>query len=215
MTKKSNNSSNNDLKIIIFNSPPRTGKDEAVDHILNQSNTSDSFYSVHKRQFKDCLFNLTSALYGITVEEFLENYNDAHEESKTGWNKDLNQFKIESKYKTLSLSQRTSLIHTSENIIKPIFGKQAFGSALVQSLPENGLVLISDGGFPEEIEPLIDHVSAENILIVQIERDGCTYDGDSRNYLNMSNIKTEKIINNGTLDEFHSNVDSIIKDWLN
>ena len=108
----------------------------------------------------------------------------------------------------------------SENIIKPVFGKDAFGKALVSSLPESGIVFISDGGFPEEVQPLIDHVGEDNLLIVRIHKQGATFEGDSRKYLNQDMFPDNEVYfsdvqNESTLQEFLTKVKYHVGYWYN
>lgn len=217
----------NSLKVVIFNSPPRLGKGEAAKHMISITNTVDCFYTAHHREFKDSLFKLVSSMYGITVEEFLVGYDLKHEYSETGWYKDYKQFGISSgldRYcedKIKHLSQRDSLIHMSENIIKPVFGEDAFGKALVESLPSTGIVFVSDGGFSEELKPILDKVGAENTLVVRIHRKGVGFDGDSRSYLKeddfeeYNNLVMKDINNDSSLEEFLQEVEKVVCGWVN
>lgn len=214
------------LKVVIFNSPPRLGKGVAAKDMIEQTNTEDTLFTAHHREFKDSLFELTAAMYGISVEDFLKDYDAPCEGSPTGWVKDLNTASINfvgsvpDDDNKISLSQRSSLIHMSENIIKPVFGKDAFGKALVESLPESGIVFISDGGFKEEVQPVIDYVGEENLLIVRINREGVGFEGDSRRYLTEDDFPNNSvniidIRNDDTLESFLQNVRTTIKEWLN
>ena len=90
------------------------------------------------------------------------------------------------------------------------------------------------GGFVEELEPIIEKVGAENIVIVQLTREGCDYSSDSRKYFNgrlinewtvgsktaidkayvlkeEMNIKTYRVHNNGSLHNLHDALDQILR----
>jgi N-glycosylase/DNA lyase len=56
---------------------------------------------------------------------------------------------------------------------------------------------VADGGFVEELEPLIEKVGSDNIVIVQLTREGHDYSTDSRRYFN-GNIIKEVTINYAT-----------------
>ncbi len=204
------------LKVVLFNSPPRLGKGVASKHMCGLINTEETFFTAHTREFKDKLFELTASMLDLEVEDFLHRYDSKNMGSPTGWHKDMKQFDING---TL-LSQRECLIHMSENIIKPVFGKDSFGKALVESLPSEGIVFISDGGFAEEVQPLIDYVGEDNLLIVRIRREGVTFDGDSRTYLHKgmfpdNTVKFTDIENNGTLEQFLNDVSYKVGFWHN
>ena len=86
-----------------------------------------------------------------------------------------------------------------------------------------------------KLEPLIEKVGAENIIIVQLTREGCDYSTDSRKYFNgnlikeitinhttaidtayvleeETNVKTYRIHNNGSVRNFHYNIEQITAD---
>jgi hypothetical protein len=212
------------LKVVVFNSPPRLGKGEAAKRMIEVTNTDDTFFTAHHREFKDSLFKLVSAMYGISVEQFLEGYDSPCEGSPTGWLKDLDTASIRFVGEAPcddtdeSYSQRGSLIHMSENIIKPVFGKDAFGKAMVASLPESGVVFISDGGFFDELVPVINHVGEDNVFVVRIHRDGVGFEGDSRGYLtdeelNSRYVQFSDVNNNDTLEEFLVDIEKSVFSW--
>jgi hypothetical protein len=124
------------------------------------------------------------------------------------------------------MSRREAMIYVSEVITKPAFGKDVFGVAVASKIEDGVDYAISDGGFEEELVPLINRVRAENILLVQLTRNGCDYSSDSRRYFNgrlekeyviretteidsehvLSHkfpIRTYRVHNNGSLEEFH------------
>lgn len=213
-----------DLKAIIFNAPPRTGKDVASEHLIKILNEKQPNVA-HHRTFKHGLIKLCASLYGMTVEEFLEGYDAKSPFSETGWHKDNMCMGIASKEDRHGdlvfkrYSQRSSLIHISENVIKPVFGKDAFGKALVESLPEEGIVVISDcGGFVDEIKPVVENIKQENVLFIRIHREDMDFSDDSRSYFDVSKINDKievfDVDNNGTLEDFIENVENIVKNWL-
>lgn len=78
---------------------------------------------------------------------------------------------------------REALIHVSEDIIKPLRGKDYFGKALANRILDlnlaNKLILVPDGGFTEEVEQLND---IARLLVVRLYGRG-TFANDSRDYL--------------------------------
>ena len=125
------------------------------------------------------------------------------------------------------MSRREAMIHVSEDIMKPKEGLDYFGRLVAEEVEEGLQYAIADGGFIEELEPLIEKVGAENIIIVQLTREGCDYSTDSRKYFNgnlikeitinhttaidtayvleeETNVKTYRIHNNGSVRNFHS-----------
>lgn len=173
-------------KVIIFNAPPKVGKGVAAEAGI--AYLQSIWKKAQHKSFKTPLIELTARFLGITVEEFLEDYDKTSKEvygqygldlpSDGGWWKDVKLYTIYEK----EYSKREALIHVSENVMKPVYGKSVFGVALANSL-EDGYNLISDGGFKEELAPVIEAVGIDNVTVVRIHMEGRTFEGDSRNYI--------------------------------
>jgi hypothetical protein len=113
------------------------------------------------------------------------------------------------------LSIRQAMIKVSEDVIKPKYGKEYFGTAASRELVEGGINVFSDSGFIEELNPLIRKVGVENILLLQIRREGFTFEGDSRNYLPLDVVQNAEIVeNNGTLNDYFDKLRSEVKFFL-
>jgi len=198
--------------IIIFNGPPNTGKDEACSYLKNTKNFTHN-------EFKDALFTETCKHFSVSKKWFVENYNDRsvkeRKEAVLG-----------------NRSRREALIHVSENIIKPKYGKEFFGQEVAQKISNKINYCFSDGGFKEELFPVINKVGAENICLVQLTRKGCDFSTDSRRYLNGNlieefviqeetpiisshilpenfSIRTYRIHNNGSVEQLNETIEAI------
>ena len=118
------------------------------------------------------------------------------------------------------ISQRQLLIKISEEWMKPLFGQDVFGKALVQNIqtafsfnPFNTFY-VGDGGFTRELPPVFDYFGKENVMLVRIYRKGRSFEGDSRKYLPMELFDVGvDILNNGTLESFRDDVVNSIK-WF-
>lgn len=78
----------------------------------------------------------------------------------------------------------------SEDWIKPQFGKDFFGNLLtarIDKMPEE-FIVVTDAGFVEEVEPLIERFGAENIALVRLSRKGCDFGQDSRGYIQLNKV---------------------------
>ena len=150
-------------KCIILNSPPNAGKDFAAE-------TIKSMYGAEVCSFKKPMFDIAKTMTGLDEKAFMEIYN--------------NRERKESPQRAFyGYSPRSFMIWLSEDVCKPHFGKDYFGKvAASNSCTERGTVF-SDGGFPEEIAPLVAKFGAENVLIVRFTRNGAVYEGDSRDYI--------------------------------
>jgi hypothetical protein len=191
--------------IVIFNGPPGSGKDEAARYFESCGFTHLSF--------KHRLFKETFAHFGVTKTWFMNRYNDR--EVKERPEEYLN-----------GMSRREALIFVSEEIMKPRFGNDIFGVAVANEVEDGFDYCISDGGFVEELVPLINRVGADNIVLVQLTRKGRDYSTDSRRYFNGMLVKeyvighatdiiqshilerpfpirTYRVHNNGSLEDFY------------
>jgi hypothetical protein len=185
-------------KVVILNGSPGSGKDVAAKEMCARFE-GEGWICYHK-QFKQRLIDITCAIYGISGCEWNNLYTREGKEKPH--------------VKLGGMSPRQALIHVSENIIKLHFEKDFFGRAAAQSLYE-GINIFSDGGFIEELRPIITEVGASNVLILRIHREGYTFKGDSRSFLpdNIGPI-TVDVSNNGTQEEFFGTVEYEIDRWL-
>lgn len=158
---------------------PGTGKDEAAEFLHAQ-------YGLKKLSFKEQLFHETFKYFGVDKSWFMEGYDNRE---------------IKEKRKEEALGDRTrreALIHVSEDILKPSKGKEVFGDCLASKIIQAEDYAISDCGFSEEIKPVINTVGAENVCLVRLLRDNCTFKNDSRRYIN-SDLFDEIVIGHKTL----------------
>ena len=182
------------MKIILLNAPPNTGKDTIADYVVEK-------YGFTKEQFKNPLFTIAATLLGMTLEDFLLKYQDR-------------QWK-ESVHPLLGISVRQLLIKTSEEWTKPLLGNRAFGVLAAERMQHNTNYIFSDSGFIEELDPIVEKFGAENILVVRIMREGCSYNGDSRSYLKYEHlfsmgVETPLFINNGTKEDMFNYFDELL-----
>lgn len=183
-------------KIIILNAPPKSGKDVAAEYMQQNFN----FEHV---EFKEKLFELVKVIYSISDSEWEYLYDRSR--------KEVPQERLN------GLSPRESLIDISENVIKLHYGADYFGKALSSKInkSKNDTFIVSDGGFISEIEPLINIFGPENIMVVRIQRDECTFDGDSRKYLpNISGIVTIDLDNNSSLEYFFKCIEAASLEFI-
>ena len=130
------------LKVIVFNSPPRSGKEVAAKAVMKCINTQDSNLVAHHREFKDELFKLAANTLGISVEDFLQGY-DKRVSEVLGWYSSVEWYKD---FKSITVgdnkfSQREWLIYISESVIKPSFGKMLLVRCLLILFQKKVLLL--------------------------------------------------------------------------
>ena len=170
--------------IFLFNGPPGSGKDFAANSL------EVSFGATHVT-FKEQLIIETVKHFDCDFDEFCRRASD-RVLKETSWDA------------LGGLTPRQALIETSENNIKPKYGDAYFGVRLadrIAELKEAGEehFVVSDSGFVGEAQALIERFGDDEIVLVRIQRDGCTFDGDSRKYLRTKeDLVTTFVIGNDT-----------------
>jgi len=197
--------------IVLFNGPPRSGKDAAADYFKDKGWKHLSF--------KYQLYKETCKYFNISYEWFMERYDDRS--VKEVPHMDLGH-----------MSCREAMIHVSEKVIKPRRGLDYFGQQVANEIDLSKNYAISDGGFVDELLPIINKIGDNNFVLVQLTRDGCDYSTDSRRYFDGDvqqeyinshrteinkkyvlphkfNVKTYRIHNNSTIEAFYSVLEKI------
>lgn len=181
-------------KVIILNAPPSAGKDIAADWIVAK-------YGAQHLRFKDQLYRVAAQVAGIPLTRMVTLASDREYKEKPA-----RFFRVGGKF----VSPRNWLIHCSESVVKPLLGKDFFGKSLANSI-EKDLVVASDGGFYEELVPVL--AAGHDVYVLRIVRDGYTFEGDSRNYFDTSPLyKTILIENNGTLEQYQNKIYNTVDD---
>ena len=165
-------------KVILLNGPPGCGKDIGTSFLCEQ-------FGGEHQEFKKKLYELVMCIYSVPASRFWEIYNNRELKEKP-----LEEFE--------GLSVRQAMIKVSEEAIKPVYGKEYFGIAAARALKEGSVNVFSDSGFIEELNPLIRKVGKENILLLRIFRPGCSFEGDSRNYLGQDAVLNYMDIQNNS-----------------
>lgn len=162
--------------IILFNGPPGSGKDAAADFFKEKS--------FKHLSFKYQLYKETINYFGVDEQWFMEGYKIREEKEKPS--------------SLLGhMSRREAMIYVSEEIIKPKKGLDYFGKLVANEIDLSKNYCVSDGGFVDEVAPVINKVGSENFVLVQLTRQGYDYSTDSRRYLD-GNLFKEYIISHAT-----------------
>lgn len=179
------------MSILFINGPAGSGKDVISNYITTVN--KDFYTKIHsKKSFKDPLFKLMFNFFNIRIslEDFLETY----------YTRELKEVPTDLlTIGNIKLSPRQALIHISENVMKPSFGKNVFGELLLPSLKDFENYVFSDSGFLEEMIPL---ARKHDCYLARISRHGTNFNNDSRKY-----IDVKSAIHNGInyLGDFENN----------
>lgn len=197
--------------IILFNGPPRSGKDAAADFFKEKG--------FKHLSFKYQLYKETIDYFDVKKDWFMARYKNRDE-------KEVPSALLG------HMSCREAMIYVSETIIKPKKGLDYFGKQVANEIDLDKDYCISDGGFIDELIPVINTVGSDNFVLVQLTRDDCDYSSDSRRYFDGKVIKqyvnshktkieskyvlphkfdvrTYRIHNNGTIGAFYDSLQDI------
>ena len=164
-------------KIILLNGPPRSGKDTMAELIATQK-----YFCKVEKFAKPIKLAVAAIFFGGDYERFA--FFDTAEM------KDVPHEVF------LGKTCREVQIAVSESFLKPFYqDKHVFGKLLVSRLTQGGppTVLVSDSGFREEAEELVNKFGADKIKLVRIKREGYTYAGDSRSYIDLSDLGVDTL----------------------
>lgn len=197
--------------IVLFNGPPGAGKDAAADFFKEKG--------FKHLSFKYQLYQETIKYFDVDERWFMEGYHNREiKEMPTAF---LGGF-----------SRREAMIHVSEKVIKPKKGLDYFGLQVAEEIDLSKDYCISDGGFIDELVPVINKVGTNNFVLVQLTRNGCDYSSDSRRYFDGNiewvyinqyetpienkyvlphkfDVRTYRIHNNGTIEEFYDTLQKV------
>jgi hypothetical protein len=181
-------------RFVILNGPAGSGKDTIAKAYKEKYEIKEM--PVHIMAFKDALYKAAFKIFSSVL--------------------DWHAFKMLCTHRVLKeeptdvffgMSPRQMLIHVSENIIKPLYGNDYFGRKVVEAAEGlEGIILLTDGGFHEEINPLPETTTT----IVQVHREGCDFVGDSRTYIDIWKFNIQELHNDGTIDDTVEKLNRII-----
>lgn len=201
------------MKIIFLNGAPGSGKDTSADVLMKYLWDSHRYHPYHLK-FATPLKKAAHALFGLSHEA-----DDSFEGRKELGIIDFAGY-----------SPREIYIAVSEQLAKPLWGKDFFGKIFMRQVKFHRkmirelcrddyrelVVVCSDCGFLEEIIPSIEAFGAKNCLLIRIERDGCDFKNDSRSFVYGidAGIEDRVVRNNGTYYQLSQQLVKSVKNFL-
>lgn len=161
-------------KLIVFNGPPESGKDTAAETVRSFVQVNAPYMMPRHMKFAEPLKKAAHSLYGAFHSW---DFYDSREgrDQKNVPNGDF-----------LGLSPREAYIAMHQEYLDKMHGPKSLGFILKKRMiRENStqLFVLSDSGFVDELEPIIDLIGQRGTMIVELHAVGCSYEGDSRNYI--------------------------------
>lgn len=189
-------------KIIMLNGPPYSGKDTAGRFLATQYGSVGPYYA-RCFKFSAPLKEAARAFFSLTdkdIEFFSQReHKDEPHEIFGG------------------MSYREVQITLSEKWAKMYIGDDAFGKMMLNQIEASParMAIITDSGFESEAWPLIKEYGIKNCLNIHIQREGTTFEGDSRSYWEVPGMTTVDLYNVMSLDMFEKQVVRTVEKWLN
>lgn len=190
----------NDKYVIFINGPPRSGKDTAT-HFIFKKFMAGPWYA-QKMKVSTPLKKAAHALFHVyrTAEQVeIDGEKDSACDDFFGY------------------VPRQVYIDLSEQFVKKLYGPEFFGRILGRRLTESSLArltIISDAGFSAEVSEACKIVGPSKCFIIRLHREGTSFDGDSRDYLDIEGVDSVDITNKFELDLFDVQVNEAVKRWL-
>lgn len=187
-------------KILLLNGAPGCGKD-TVAHIINELAGLQTVIE----KFALPLKMTAGTLHAVSPTEFFEKYDTPEEKDKP-------------QDAFFGKTPREVQIAISEDLLKPLHGKDVFGKlmlARLKDVPSHVDVIISDSGFKEEAETLVEAYGAYKIELWQITPYGKDFSNDSRSIVDLSEhgVKTVVVSNDGTIEQLIDKVSELYMEF--
>ena len=193
--------------IILVNGPARSGKD-TIGNIIAEAT------GAQRCKFAGALKRATHAFFHALRDDF--NLGSApHTRQAAGHSARDDAYYEAEKASRMDLfrrlTPREAYIEVSETFMKKTFGNKVFGNILADEISRTDadLFVVTDSGFAGEAEVLIDRFGADNVKLIRVGRDGYTFEGDSRGYIELP-VQTVVIQNNGTLPALRQDVSTLL-----
>lgn len=192
------------MHFILFNGAPRVGKDTAARFAYER--LADRLeYLVNWEKFSFPIKRAFAGMMNLPIDEW-------------GTVMPYEQIKDEPIPVLGGISYRRWQIDFSEDFMKPCYGEDIFGRLLLDRCqhkkenPFKQFIIVSDCGFQVECNTLAEYPT----MLITIEREGFTYENDSRGPLFPSspNWTHHTIYNRGSLEGLRATITTLVDEFL-
>jgi len=178
------------IKIICINGAPGVGKDTAG------------------KLLKEIYGNVKLMKFAAPLDEIAKNMLDMSDHVYADWRENRKDEMPTEHNTACKVTFRKLLITISEKLIKPCFGKTYFAHECAADIgdyrigvKDEPIYVITDSGFQYEFDYFKNCFSGlANVRLINMKREGHTFDGDSREEVDDGD-RTIQIYNNGTIEE--------------
>lgn len=204
--------------VLLLNGPPSSGKDTAALSLFNPSRVRLGNYTPPVSDILHAKFSapIKGAFAGMLGTEMDHRFRVEPYESKK-----------EQVVAEVGVSYRQWQKDFSEKFMKPLYGESIFAriltaqlnSGIIETRNEKAdfpFICISDCGFQIEVDYLFSNIlQPARFLLLQLQREGCDFSIDSREYVKpVPGMDFYIIPNNGTQEEFESSVAKTVTEWM-
>jgi hypothetical protein len=196
-------------KVLLFNGPPRSGKDTAAIFTMNtfSYNRHVPRYPQLEIRFDRFSMPCKHAFAGAMQADSIDRFGNVYPYETTKGDV----------IPSLGISYRQWQIDFSEKFMKPLYGVDIFGRLFIERNRNKiaRAIVVPDSGFEEEIAPVVEHFGVDEVLLLRIHRPGFDFTGDSRSYLRDGLVKnTHDVYNDSTIGDFHGKLHEIVGEFL-
>lgn len=184
------------MRVVLLQGPPRAGKDTAGE-MLARGGSGELLLK-----------------FAAPIARYLRTMHDIHINGIHAGQKDQPMDVLRGR------TPREVAIAYSEQLCKPLFGKDYFGRVaaltVAQAKASNSarVAVFTDSGFADEAEPVAELVGPKNMLAVRLQRAGTSFDNDSRSFWTSDAVGNYfDVSNNGTLDDLDRALDPV-RIWI-
>ena len=174
---------------MLINGPPRAGKDVAARELWRAK-------GYQREKFAAPLKASTAAFFNLTCDELEARKDEAMPELR-------------------GRSPREVDISKSEEWAKRFFGDDIFGWLCAQRVRRLATpTCISDCGFQVEVDAFAEHFEASDMLLLRVTREGRSFDGDSRDWVEpCRGMASAEVANDGSFGDFCARVSRVVSAW--
>lgn len=185
------------MKIVLLNGPPRCGKDTVGNMMARM------IPGAWVEKFAAPLKAMTVA----AIREMMEPGSAPRLYENEKDSPDIPEFR--------GVTPRQAYIQMSESWAKKLWGPGFFGELLVERLSAAcnfppPAIIVTDCGFLPEVQEVLDAFPGD-VELIHIVRPGCSFDGDSRDYVFPANLSPFTLFNDGGLNALRTNVAELLE----